>query len=296
MWYKVKLEAGDIVDARLKGKLRLKESKSSNPIAVGDFVMIEKEDNDLMVSSVVERENYIIRQSPKKRFATHILAANVDQAYLLASMSKPRTSSGFLDRFLISAEAYHIPTVILFNKQDNLSDKDALKQAEFVDIYSNAGYETRLISALTGEGIEEIKKEMTNKTTLLCGHSGVGKSTFANAIDFNLQLRTKEISNKFSKGVHTTTYAEMFELPFGGSIIDIPGIKEFGVIGFEKEEVCQYFPEMKSLINACKFNNCLHINEPKCAVKAALEEGSIPYERYINYFNILEDIEESKMW
>lgn len=290
-WYKVKVESGAIIDARLKGKIRLQDLKTTNPVAVGDYVVLEKEQDDLMIVSVEQRNNFIIRQSPSKRMARHILAANLDQAYLIVTMSRPRTSTGFIDRFLITAEAYHIPVTIIFNKQDDLSEKDKKKQNELVKIYSDIGYEIALVSSTEKTGIDALKTQMKDKTTLLCGHSGVGKSTFANAIDENLNLRTKAISSKFKKGVHTTTFAELFELPFGGSIVDIPGIKEFGVIDFEKQEVSHYFPEMAKLINDCKFNNCLHENEPGCAVKQALENDEISYERYINYLNILSDIE-----
>lgn len=291
-WYKVKTDAGALVEARLKGKIRLQELDTTNPVAVGDYVVLEKDGNDTMITDIVDRDNFIIRQSPSKRMARHILAANVDQAFLIVTMSRPRTSSGFIDRFLITAEAYHIPVVLIFNKQDALSEKDREKQAEFAQIYADCGYKVAFVSALQNIGVEELKATMKDKTTLFCGHSGVGKSTLANAIDESLQLRTKEISNKYEKGVHTTTFAELFELPFGGSIIDIPGIKEFGVIDFEKQEVGHFFPEMKRYLSRCKYSNCLHDNEPDCAVKEALENDEISFERYKNYLNILSDIEE----
>lgn len=291
-WYKVKTDAGALVEARLKGKIRLQELDTTNPVAVGDYVVLEKDGNDTMITDIVDRDNFIIRQSPSKRMARHILAANVDQAFLIVTMSRPRTSSGFIDRFLITAEAYHIPVVLIFNKQDALSEKDREKQAEFAQIYADCGYKVAFVSALQNIGVEELKATMKDKTTLFCGHSGVGKSTLANSIDESLQLRTKEISNKYEKGVHTTTFAELFELPFGGSIIDIPGIKEFGVIDFEKQEVGHFFPEMKRYLSRCKYSNCLHDNEPDCAVKEALENDEISFERYKNYLNILSDIEE----
>lgn len=291
-WYKVKTDAGALVEARLKGKIRLQELDTTNPVAVGDYVVLEKDGNDTMITDIVDRDNFIIRQSPSKRMARHILAANVDQAFLIVTMSRPRTSSGFIDRFLITAEAYHIPVVLIFNKQDALSEKDREKQAEFAQIYADCGYKVAFVSALQNIGVEELKVTMKDKTTLFCGHSGVGKSTLANAIDESLKLRTKEISNKYEKGVHTTTFAELFELPFGGSIIDIPGIKEFGVIDFEMQEVGHFFPEMKRYLSGCKYSNCLHDNEPDCAVKKALESDKISFERYKNYLNILSDIEE----
>ena len=295
-WYKVKTADGVVIETRLKGKMRLKGLKSTNPVAVGDIVNLEQENetSDWMIASIQERKNYIIRQSPKKKMATHILASNLDQAFVLASMSNQRTSSGFIDRFLVTAEAYHIPSCIIFNKQDVLSEKDMQKQHHLSTIYADAGYPTYFVSALTGEGMAEIDDLMKDKVTLLCGHSGVGKSTFANALDSTLDLKTKAISNKYGKGVHTTTFAELFELPNGGSIIDIPGIKEFGVIEFEQEEVCHYFPEMRDLIGQCKFNDCKHLQEPGCEVKEQLEAGTISYERYLNYINILEDIDEAR--
>jgi ribosome biogenesis GTPase / thiamine phosphate phosphatase len=291
-WYKVKTDDGQVVEARLKGKIRLQDLNTTNPVAVGDIVFLEKEGEDVMISGLKDRQNFIIRQSPSRRMFRHILAANIDQAFLLVTMSRPRTSSGFIDRFLISAEAYHIPTIIVFNKQDALTDKDKIKQNEMALIYQNAGYEVVFVSSLLNQGIERVKEKMKNKTTLLCGHSGVGKSTFANAIDESLNLKTKEVSSKYEKGVHTTTFAELFELPFGGSVIDIPGIKEFGVIDFKKEEVGHYFREMLPFLQDCRFSNCLHLNEPGCAVKKAVEEGVVSDERYTNYLNILSDIDE----
>jgi ribosome biogenesis GTPase len=247
-----------------------------------------------MITGIEARRNYIIRKSPAKRAHSHILAANIDQALILITASKPRTSSGFIDRFLLTAEAYHIPSILVFNKQDILSAKDLEIQNKFIEIYSKLGYECSLVSSITGDGVQEIKSLLKDKTSLPIGHSGVGKSTLANAIDGKLDLKTGEMSVKHQKGKHTTTFAEMFFLNFGGSIIDIPGIKEFGVVGFEEHEVNHYFPEMAELLPACKFNNCMHINEPKCAVLEALESGEISQERYKNYLSILEDIEEAK--
>lgn len=296
-WYKVVLvNDGTVVDARLKGAMRQEGLNSTNPVAVGDYVQLEKEGNDWMIKEIEKRNNYIIRQSPAKKTYAHILAANIDQAFVLITASKPRTSTGFIDRFLISAEAFHIPSVLVFNKQDALTSKDLLIQENLISIYENIGYPCLLVSALSGEGVEALKNRMKNKTTLFIGHSGVGKSTLANALDKNLDLRTAEVSVKHEKGKHTTTFAEMFALHFGGTIIDIPGIKEFGVLGFEADDLNHYFIEMGQLLSGCKFNNCKHVNEPKCAVLEALAAGKISEERYKNYLNILEDIEENKEW
>lgn len=293
-WYKLITDEGFPVDARLKGLMRLDGLSSTNPVAVGDYVEIENEDGDWMISKIEARNNYIIRKSPAKRAHSHILAANIDQALILITASKPRTSSGFIDRFLLTAEAYHIPSILVFNKQDILSEKDLIIQNKFIAIYSKLGYPCQLVSSIKGDGVDEIKSLLKDKTSLFIGHSGVGKSTLANAIDKNLDLKTGEVSVKHEKGKHTTTFAEMFFLSFGGSIIDIPGIKEFGVVGFEDYEVNHYFREMAAYLPACKFNNCMHINEPKCAVIKALEQGEISAERYKNYLSILEDIDEAK--
>lgn len=293
-WYKLITDDNQLIEARLKGLIRLDGLTSTNPVAVGDYVELANEDGDWMITQIEKRTNYIIRKSPAKRAHSHILASNIDQALLMITASKPRTSSGFIDRFLLTAEAYHIPTVLVFNKQDMLSEKDRKIQEKFVAIYQALDYPCKLVSAITGDGVDEIKTLLEGKTSLLIGHSGVGKSTLANAIDADLNLRTGEVSKKHEKGKHTTTFAEMFFLSFGGAVIDIPGIKEFGVVGFERNEVGLYFKEMAALLPHCKFHNCLHINEPQCAVLDALEKGEISEERYKNYLGILEDIEEAK--
>lgn len=287
-------EDGNILEARLKGAMRMDGLTSTNPVAVGDYVHLENEEGDWMISTIEPRRNYIIRKSPAKRTYSHILASNLDQAFILITASKPRTSSGFIDRFLLTAEAYHIPSVLVFNKQDILTEKDLVIQNKFIEIYSAIGYPCMLVSSITGEGVDALKEMLVGKSTLLIGHSGVGKSTLANAIDKDLNLRTGEMSKKHEKGKHTTTFAEMFSLSFGGDVIDIPGIKEFGVVGFEKEEVNHFFRDFEAYLPECKFNNCQHINEPKCAVIDAIVEGKISEERYKNYLSILEDIEEAK--
>lgn len=293
-WYKLLTSDNELVNARLKGAMRLDGLTSTNPVAVGDYVHLENEEGDWMISGIESRENYIIRKSPAKRTYSHILASNLDQAFVLVTASKPRTSSGFIDRFLITAEAYHIPAVLVFNKQDILTEKDLVIQNNFIAIYAAIGYECKLVSSITGEGVEALKSLLKDKTSLFVGHSGVGKSTLANALDKDLNLKTGEVSVKHEKGKHTTTFAEMFPLSFGGSIIDIPGIKEFGVVGFDKYEVNHFFVEMEHLLPKCKFNNCMHLTEPDCAVIEALEKEEISEERYKNYLSILEDIEEAK--
>ncbi len=295
-WYNVRLEDGTLADCRVKGKFRLDEEKTTNPVAVGDYVEIEFEEKEAtaVITEIKQRDNYISRQSPRLKQTRHIIASNLDQALLIATIAHPRTSSGFIDRFLLTAEAYHIPAHVIFNKQDLLSEKELKKQQQFADIYQTIGYPVHLISAMSGEGMSEMKDLMKNKTSLVSGHSGVGKSSFINAIHPQLNLKTGIISDYHQKGKHVTTFAEMFVLSFGGYVIDTPGIKEFGLLDIEPNEVSHYFREMRPLLNDCKFNNCLHENEPKCAVKEALIRGEIFEERYLNYLNILENCRESK--
>ena len=293
-WYKIRNEEGDLIEAQLKGKIRLLELDVTNPIAVGDIVVLEKSENTWMIKSIEERKNFIIRLSPKKKYLKQIIASNINQAVLIVTLHKPRTSSGFIDRFLLTAEAYHIPTVVVFNKQDVLRERDKEKQAELISIYNKIGYKTLLTSSVSKEGISELKELLKDKTSLLSGHSGVGKSTLTNTVDSSLELKTKDVSKKFNKGVHTTTHAEMYELPFGGNIIDVPGIKEFGIAYFDKYEVAQYFKEFRATAKECKFSDCLHIDEPNCAVKKAINNHEIHPERYLNYLNIIDSIEEMK--
>ncbi len=295
-WYSVLLDDGRKFDCRVKGKFRLDEEKLTNPVAVGDNVMVEFEETDgtAVISEISQRKNYISRQSPRIKQARHIIAANLDQAFLIATIASPRTSTGFIDRFLLTAEAYDISAHIIFNKQDILKGKDLKKQNEVVEIYKRINYPVHLICATSNEDIEPIGELMKGKTTLLAGHSGVGKSTLINSIYPDAELKTGEISAYHQKGTHVTTFAEMFELPNGGFVIDTPGMKEFGLLDIEPYEVSHYFREMRELVNNCKFNNCLHVNEPKCAVKQALEEGRIHAERYKNYLNILEDCKMAK--
>ena len=296
-WYEVRTDSGDTVQCRLKGIFRLEETKDNNPLAVGDIVTIEREDSDWMISWIAERRNYIVRASPKHKGARQIIAANLDQCLLIVTMANPRTSTGFIDRFLLTAEAYHIPTLIVFNKQDILDPKGQKKQDFVSDIYKNIGYPVYFTSTFTGQGIEELKDLLKNKTTLVSGHSGVGKSSLLNKLDPALDLRTNDISKLTGKGMHTTTNAEMHYTSSGGRIIDTPGIREFGLMHFLPEEISHYYVEMRDLIPQCKFNNCMHDNEPGCAVRQAYQDGKISEERYINYLTIMADYKANyKHW
>ena len=288
-WYEVLIDNKEKVSARLKGLMRLDESIDTNPIAVGDEVIIENEGNDWMIKNSSPRKNFIVRASPKHKGARQIIAANLDQCFLVVTMSNPRTSTGFIDRFLIIAEAYHIPTHLVFNKQDALDEKGRNKQKMITNIYQKIGYPIHLVAAEKNENIEEIKSLMKGKTTLVAGHSGVGKSTLLNALEPTLQVRTNNISKITGKGMHTTTNAEMHTTSFDAKIIDTPGIKEFGIMHLEPETISHYFVEFRQYLNACKFNNCMHENEPNCAVKAAYQQGEIAEMRYLSYLNIMQD-------
>lgn len=296
-WYTVKDNAGRIWNARMKGVFKIDEDiTSTNPVAVGDVVEIEMEDeneNSAMIIDIHERRNYINRQSPKTIHQHHIVAANLDQTIMIATLKEPRTSQGFIDRFVVVSEAYHIPALIVINKADLHKKKEEQQFAEWKKMYEQAGYKLFLISVKQNLGVEEVEKELKDKTTLFSGHSGVGKSAFINVVLPDLQLRTHDVSGWSSKGVHTTTFAEMFDLPFGGKIIDTPGMKEFGLVDISKQELSHYFPEFRDLLKHCQFNNCLHINEPGCAVKEAVEKGAISEDRYVSYYNILNSIGEN---
>lgn len=290
-WYDIRNVDGHIFQGRLKGKFKIKGFKVTNPIAVGDRVLFEVEDeieNTAVITDISDRENYIIRQSVHKTAHGHILAANLDQAILLATLAMPRTSLGFIDRFLVSAESFRIPTTIILNKSDILSDEGLAYQQEIVDLYERIGYRCLVTSATEGEGVDAFRQLLDQKVTLLSGHSGVGKSTLVNAIAPDLNLRTNEVSTFANKGVHTTTFAEMFELAPDTYIIDTPGIKELGLMDTAKEEVSHYFPEMRDRLNQCRFNNCLHYNEPGCAIKEAVAEGEIAESRYMSYLSMIE--------
>ena len=288
-WYTV-LSKGSIIECRIKGVFRIKDIKTTNPIAVGDNVDFEmEEDGRGVIHSIADRKNYIIRKSINLSKQSHILAANVDQAMLVVTLAFPRTSAGFIDRFLLTAEAYHIPTKIIFNKVDLfLKDGNLMKELnDFIAVYEKIGYQCYKVSATESIDIEMLRNLTKDKTTLIAGHSGVGKSTLVNAMDSNLDLKVGEISDAHNKGKHTTTFAEMHPLTYGGFIIDTPGIKELGLVDMEKEEIGNYFPEMHAIKNHCKFNNCVHVNEPKCAVIAAVEKGEIALSRYTSYVGII---------
>lgn len=288
-WYTV-LSEGSIIECRIKGVFRIKDIKTTNPIAVGDNVDFEMEaDGRGVIHSIADRKNYIIRKSINLSKQAHILAANVDQAMLVVTLAFPRTSAGFIDRFLLTAEAYHIQTKIIFNKVDLFqSDENLMKELNnFISIYEKIGYDCYKVSATEKTDIEKLINLTKGKTTLIAGHSGVGKSTLVNAMDSNLDLKVGEISDAHNKGKHTTTFAEMHPLTYGGFIIDTPGIKELGLVDMEKEEIGDYFVEMQAIKNECKFNNCIHLNEPKCAVIAAVEKGDIAISRYTSYVGII---------
>ncbi len=290
-WYDIRNVDGHIYQGRLKGKFKIKGLKTTNPIAVGDWVTFSVEDeaeNTAIISDIARRENYIIRQSVHKTAHGHILAANLDQAVLLATLAMPRTSLGFIDRFLVSAESFRISTTIVFNKSDILNDEGLAYQDEIIALYGQIGYNCLITSATEGEGTDAFRRLLDQKVTLLSGHSGVGKSTLVNAIAPNLNLRTNEVSTFANKGVHTTTFAEMFELAPNTFIIDTPGIKELGLMDTSKEEISHYFPEMRDRLNQCRFNNCLHLNEPGCAIKDAVAEGNIAESRYMSYLSMVE--------
>jgi ribosome biogenesis GTPase / thiamine phosphate phosphatase len=285
-------------DCVLKGKIRLEGRKTTNPIAVGDIVDFDLEDNnEASIKKIHPRKNYIIRKSINLSKQAQILASNLDQTVLLATLVSPRTSLGFIDRFLITSEAYRIPAKLIFNKCDLLNEELLAVQKEIIDLYKKIGYECFEVSSYDVKQVEALKEIFKDKTTLIAGHSGVGKSTFVNALQPGLNLKTGEISSAHAKGMHTTTFAELHPLDFGGNIIDSPGIKELGLVEMKKEEVGHYFPEIRDRMNDCKFNNCIHMNEPKCAIIAAVENGEISEERYSSYLGILNGEEmDWKAW
>ena len=294
-WYSVKTDDGKVVECKIKGNFRLKGIRSTNPVAVGDHVEIAlNQEGTAFITHIDERRNYIIRKSQNLSKQSHIIAANVDQAFLIVTVNYPQTSTTFIDRFLASAEAYSVPVVLVFNKRDILSDDERHYQQSMVHLYETIGYECREISAATGEGIEELHKLLKGKITLLSGNSGVGKSTLINQILPEANLRTAEISDAHNTGMHTTTFSEMLELPEGGYIIDTPGIKGFGTFDMEPEELTSYFREIFHFSKDCKFSNCTHTHEPGCAVLKALKEHYIAQSRYQSYLGMLEDKDENK--
>ncbi|WP_396151334.1 ribosome small subunit-dependent GTPase A [Flavobacterium sp.] len=295
-WYTVKTEDNQFYDCRIKGKFRIKGIKSTNPIAVGDVVDFEiDETSDAITGSIhniQDRKNYIVRKSVNLSKQTHIIASNIDIVFLLVTINNPITTTSFIDRFLVTAEAYHIKAVLIFNKVDTYDEATLDEQLFLQHIYNQIGYECLRVSATAKKGLDELKEMMEGKVCMFSGHSGVGKSTLVNALEPSLNLKTKQISDLHQQGQHTTTFAEMFDLSFNSKIIDTPGIRGFGIVDMEKSEIKGYFPEFFELEDQCKFNNCLHKDEPNCAIKNALEEDKIAWSRYKSYLQILEGDEE----
>jgi ribosome biogenesis GTPase / thiamine phosphate phosphatase len=296
-WYIVKAVNLQQYNARIKGVLKLDGITSTNPVAVGDEVEIE-EQNDIektaMITGIVPRRNYINRQSPSHKMHHHIVASNLDQSVLFATLKEPKTSSGFIDRFLVTSEAYHIPAIVVFNKTDVYKEKELQRLQEWTAMYEAIGYKVIATSLKENIGVDIVRDVLKDKTTLISGHSGVGKSTFINTLFPQMNLRTQDVSEWSGKGLHTTTFAEMFDLPFGGKLIDTPGIRELGLVDISKQELSHYFPEMRALMQECQFNNCMHFNEPGCAIKEAVAAGIIAEARYVSYYNISETINEKK--
>ncbi|MGQ1944412.1 ribosome small subunit-dependent GTPase A [Ornithobacterium rhinotracheale] len=293
-WYSIATDSGETFEARIRGKFRLKGIKHTNPIAVGDEVEFSLDkDNIAFIEKIYERHNYIIRRSVNLSKKTHIIASNIDVAVILATFKNPRTSTGFIDRFLVTAEAYHIHPVILFNKVDEITPEERPEFEALKKIYTDIGYQVLEISATENIGLNKVKDLLKDQTSVFMGHSGVGKSTLVNALNPELNLKTKTVSTFNQKGQHTTTFAQMYAWPFGGYIIDTPGIKEFGLADFEEDEIQNYFPELFKLKQDCKFHNCKHLNEPKCAVKEALEAGEIAPNRFESYLNFIAESNES---
>jgi ribosome biogenesis GTPase len=290
-WYDVRSNEGTIMQCRLKGKFKIKGFKVTNPIAVGDKVVYELEDevrNAGIISDILPRENYIIRQSVHKTAHGHLLATNLDQAVLIATLDFPRTSLGFIDRFLVAAESFRIPTVLVFNKLDLLNEEQIAYQNELTELYESLNYKCIFTSAVDGTGVDDFFNILKGKVSLISGHSGVGKSTLVNAIAPDLDLRTSEVSTFANKGVHTTTFAEMFEIAHNTFIIDSPGIKELGLADMQKEEIGHYFPEILEIMSQCRFHNCMHLDEPNCAVKEAVMEERIAQSRYFSYLSMMD--------
>jgi ribosome biogenesis GTPase len=296
-WYTVKTESGDFCQARIKGIFKIDGITSTNPLSVGDWVRLEPEaggsEGGLMITEIETRNNYINRQSPANKHQHHIIASNLDQSLLLATLRDPKTSQGFIDRFLVAGEAYHIPSILVFNKSDIYRKKETELFEERKEMYESVGYQVMCISITNKTGLNEVEEILRNKTTLLSGHSGVGKSSFVNIVIPGMGIKTQGVSGWSGKGIHTTTFAEMYDLPLlNAHIIDTPGIREFGLVDIPRQELSHYFPEMRNRLADCQFNNCLHVNEPGCAIKKALNEGKLSLDRYVSYCMMLDSIEE----
>jgi ribosome biogenesis GTPase len=290
-WYTVLTDENKLCNCRLKGQFRIHGIRTTNPVSVGDHVEFEfeKSNENGVITDISPRINYIVRRSINLSKTAHIIAANIDRLYIVASIMLPRTSTGFIDRLLVTAEAYHIPAALIFNKIDIYTDEAKVRCDELMELYSSLGYPSYAVSALDGTGIEELRLALRDKVNLFSGHSGVGKSALINMLDPLLAIKTGEISSYHNKGMHTTTFAEMHPLSFGGYMIDTPGIKEFGLVHFESQEIGERFPEFRALLPKCRYNNCTHVHEPGCAVKLALDQGFINPERYHNYLGLLND-------
>lgn len=294
-WYTVKTDDGQLIESKIKGNFRLKGIRSTNPVAVGDYVeIITNQEGTAFISAIEDRRNYIIRKSPNLSKQSHILAANVDQALLVVTVNYPQTSTTFIDRFLASAEAYSVPVILVFNKHDLLFEEELHYEKMMCTLYETVGYKCVEISAETGEGVEQLFPILKDKITLLSGNSGVGKSTLINRLIPHASQRTAEISDAHNTGMHTTTFSEMIELPEGGYLIDTPGIKGFGTFDIEKEELTSYFKEIFHFSKDCRFSNCTHTHEPGCAVIKAVEDHFIAASRYQSYLSMLEDKDENK--
>lgn len=292
IWYRGISNKNEIIDCRVKGNFRIKGIKSTNPIAVGDRVEVKKEAKDWIIIELCDRKNYVIRKSVNLSKQTHVLAANVDQVFLMVTIKKPNTTTEFIDRFLLTAEAYDIPAILLINKKDIYNKQDLAQVEKLCSTYSKVGYLCYVISSLS-DNIDFLTKHLKDKVTIVVGHSGVGKSSLINTIEPTLNLKTSKISAYHKQGKHTTTFAEMHPLKKGGFVIDTPGIRGFGLVDIKKEELTDFFPEMFKIKHNCKFNNCLHINEPRCAVLLEVKNGNIPESRYKNYIKILNNSDEN---
>ena len=297
-FYTVQLEAGNLIECRMIGKFRLDGMKLTNPVAVGDEVVItlEQDNQKGLIKEILYRRNYVVRQSPRKKHFLHLIASNVDQAILIVSIKQPSLKWGFIDRVLLMTEPHNILAIIIVNKADLLDEADMDTYEYLKAVYENIGYQVHLVSAINGDGVDKMQEILKDKTTLICGQSGVGKSTLVNSVEKGIELKTGEISDFSGKGMHTTTFAEMFELSFGGKIIDTPGIKTLAFNNLTGKDVAHNFKEFFILSADCKFSDCTHRNEPKCAVKTALENGEIAESRYTNYLSILQGIEDQNSW